>query len=304
VLDAAADGLLDDLASSILIYISGSPCPDFSSAGCGRGVLGETGSLWLDDCELGIRLRPPVIIREMVTGIFDVDGGSPFWAAVDRYRDVGYAVGWSVRMARRHGDPTSRRRVFLVAVLPECMREGVTAANFFTVEGTSSDEVMVETCLDGEPEEGLVVPADDVTTLPTRDVDGYDGPRLVGMIGIGGMGWSVYDATDPAVTMKTWGQGPGGATAVYKDSAGRFRRLSPWEAMRTHSFPADFIAYLRDEVKLDWESAYRLCGNSIPIAMLSDVVRHIVTDVIKPQVVAAAAAANEHRSAPSRPTKA
>ena len=304
VLDAAADGLLDDLVSSILMYISGSPCPDFSSAGCGRGLLGETGSLWLDDCELGIRLRPPVIIREMVTGIFDVDGGSPFWAAVDRYRDVGYAVGWSVRMARRHGDPTSRRRVFLVAVLPECMREGVTAENFFTVEGTSSDEVMVETCLDDEPEEGLVVPADDVTTLPTRDVDGYDGPRLVGTIGIGGMGWSVYDATGPAVTMKTWGQGPGGATAVYKDTAGRFRRLSPWEAMRTHSFPADFIAYLRDEVELDWESAYRLCGNSIPIAMLSDVVRHIITDVIKPQVVAAAAAANEHRSALSKPTKA
>jgi hypothetical protein len=164
--------------------------------------------------------------------------------------------------------------------------------------------VIVETCLDDEPEEGLVVPADDVTTLPTRDVDGYDGPRLVGTIGIGGMGWSVYDATGPAVTMKTWGQGPGGATAVYKDTAGRFRRLSPWEAMRTHSFPADFIAYLRDEVELDWESAYRLCGNSIPIAMLSDVVRHIITDVIKPQVVAAAAAANEHRSALSKPTKA
>ena len=60
VLDAPAGGLLDDLVSSILIYISGSPCPDFSSAGCGRSLLGETGSLWLDDCELGIRLRPPV----------------------------------------------------------------------------------------------------------------------------------------------------------------------------------------------------------------------------------------------------
>ena len=74
--------------------------------------------------------------------------------------------------------------------------------------------------------------------------------------------------------------------------------------MRTHSFPADFIAYLRDEVELDWESAYRLCGNSIPVAMLSDVVRHITTDVIKPQVVAAAAAANERRIAPSTSTTA
>ena len=74
------------------------------------------------------------------------------------------------------------------------MREGVTAENFFTVEGTSSDEVMVETCLDDEPEEGLVVPADDVTTLPTRDVGGYDGPRLVGTIG--SAGW------DGAYTMR------------------------------------------------------------------------------------------------------
>ena len=74
--------------------------------------------------------------------------------------------------------------------------------------------------------------------------------------------------------------------------------------MRTHSFPANFIAYLRDEVELDWESAYRICGNSIPIAMMSGVVRHIITDVTKPQVIAAAAAANEHRSAPSKPTKA
>ena len=184
------------------------------------------------------------------------------------------------------------------------MREGVTAAEFFTAEGTSSDEVMVETCLDDEPEEGLLVPADDATTLPTRDVDGYDGPRLVGTIGIGGMGWSVYDATGPAVAMKTWGQGPGGATAVYKESAGRFRRLLPWEALRMHSFPADFIAYLRDEVEFDWESAYRLCGNSIPVAMLRGVVRHITTDAIKPQVVAAAAAVNTRRSAPSKPTTA
>ena len=67
--------------------------------------------------------------------------------------------------------------------------------------------------------------------------------------------------------------------------------------MRTHSFPADFIAYLRDEVELGWESAYRLCGNSIPVGMLSGVVRHITADVTKPQVVAAAAAANKRRNA-------
>ena len=207
VLDATLDGHLDWLVPATLVYISGSPCPDFSSAGARRGLDGTTGNLWLDDFDLGIRLGPPVIIREMVTGIFDVDGGSPFWAAVDRYRDAGYAVSWAVRMARRHGDPTSRRRVFLVAIQPECIADGKTAVDFFSVEGTSCDEVTVGSCLDEVPDEGLLYPRpQDVTILPERETDGYDGPRLVGTIGIGGMGWSVYDATGPAVTMKTWGQ--------------------------------------------------------------------------------------------------
>jgi site-specific DNA-cytosine methylase len=220
----------------------------------------------------------------MVTGIFDVDRGAPFWDAADRYRDAGYRVGWAVRMARRHGDPTSRRRVFMVAVLPECLADGFSEADFFTAEGTSLSEVTVASCLDRDPEPGLEIPADDVQILPERDSEGFDGPRLVGTIGIGGMGWSVYDCKGPAVTQKTWGQGPGGATAIYRDAQGRFRRLSPWEAMRTHSFPESFIAYLRDEAAIDWELAYRLCGNSIPVGMLHDVVANLVT-MIKPQVL-------------------
>ena len=127
--------------------------------------------------------------------------------------------------------------------------------------------------------------------LPARDTTDWDCPRLVGTIGIGGMGWSVYDAKGPAVTMKTWGQGPGGATALYLESQGRVRRLSPWEAMRTHSFPDDFISHLKDTAQISWEKAYRLCGNSIPVLTLRGVVEHLVTTVIKPQVLMQVAAA-------------
>ena len=303
--EAAQRGALDWLRALTLVYISGSPCPDFSKAGVGRGLAGYTGSLWLDDCELGIRLRPPIIIREMVTGIFDFDGGAPVWAAADRYRDAGYAVSWAVRMARRHGDPTSRRRVFLLAILPECLVDGAGEADFFSAEGTSSDEVTVERCFGSEVEARLLVPQEDVMWLPERDNDGYDGPRLTGTIGVGGMGWSVYDSKGPAVTQKTWGQGPGGATALYLDSEGRVRRLSPWEALRTHSFPETFVDYLRETPLLGSdgereETVYRLCGNSIPINMLADVVAHAVA-LIKPQVKESVAAAlAEHEKARAR----
>ena len=50
----------------------------------------------------------------------------------------------------------------------------------------------MESCLDSEPGDGLEY-HDSVEWLPARDTTDWDGPRLVGTIGIGGMGWSVYD---------------------------------------------------------------------------------------------------------------
>ena len=85
------------------------------------------------------------------------------------------------------------------------------------------------------------------------------------------------------------GQGPGGATALYWDGVS-VRRLSPWESMRTHSFPPRLITWLQRRRDVTWEDAYRLCGNSIPVGMLTDVVSHIVS-ILKPQVLDRAAEA-------------
>ena len=153
--------------------------------------------------------------------------------------------------------------------------DGKDATDFFTVERTSSDdEVTVATCLNSEPEEGLQAPSTrqrgkDSTWLNERDATGYDGPRLVGTIGIGGMRWSVYDENGPAMTQKTWRQGPGGATALYRDSDWRVRRLSPWEALRTHRFPAEASEWLKHTSEIEDDdrdgTVYRLCENSIPV---------------------------------------
>ena len=156
---------------------------------------------------------------------------------------------------------------------------------------------MVANCMDRFPEPGLVYDRlDHVQRAPDREtVDGYDGPRLWGTIGKGGMGWSIYDARKgPGVTQKTWGQGPGGATALYWDGVSA-RRLSPWEAMRTHSFPPRLITWPQRRKDVTWEDAYRLCGNSIPVGMLTDVVSHILP-LLKPQVLDRAAQAMDRCS--------
>ena len=66
---------------------------------------------------------------------------------------------------------------------------------------------------------------------------------------------------------------------------GRFRRLSQWEALRTHSFPDEFAEFLGRQPEVTAEDVYRLCGNSISVLMLRDVVDHIVTNSIRPQVL-------------------
>ena len=75
-------------------------------------------------------MRPPVITREMVTGIFQVDDGPAFFEAVGVYESAGYLTAWSVRKGSRHGDCTARLRVFLVAILPQCLREGLVGGSW------------------------------------------------------------------------------------------------------------------------------------------------------------------------------
>ena len=83
-----------------------------------------------------------------------------------------------------------------MAILPRCLREGVGASQFFSVERTAAAAtVMVAKCMGRFPEPGLVYGRlDHVQRAPERETaGGYDGPGLWGTIGKGGMGWSVFD---------------------------------------------------------------------------------------------------------------
>ena len=85
-----------------------------------------------------------------------------------------------------------------------------------------------------------------------------------------------------SVTLQTWGQGPGAATGLYETSDGTVRQLSPFEALRMHSFPEEVIDFLRGREDVSWQDAYRLAGNSIPILTLRDLLRGILC-VVCPQ---------------------
>ena len=272
----ARTGRISGTVKTALVYVAGTPCPDWSKAGLRRGQTGTAGGkLWLHNIAFAIAVMFPVVILEQVTGIFDVDSGAFFWEALARLRDVGYLVAWRVRRCQRWGDGTSRRRVFVVAALPGVLREGVGVDDLFLPEpGPTSVGLVQFADATHDPE---LVYKGPVTWCDRRQIDpDYDGPILLGVAGSGGIGHHVYDATGPVVTQKTWGQGPGAATGLYKFADGTIRRLSTTESLRAHSFPETLIEELGG-MGLGDDTIQRLAGNSIPVKTLQAVISHVVS---------------------------
>ena len=170
----------------------------------------------------------------------------------------------------------------MVAVLPEYIKAGMTVEDIWQQEELAPS-ARLAAVMDETPEHESLVYTQDCSFLPARAVDEeYDGPRLIAYAKGGkGMGWSVYSSEGPAVTLKTWGQGPGGPTALYLHN-GQIRRLSPREALAAHSFSSKTMGVVESmlrEREISWSQIYRLAGNSIPVGMLNSVVRGVVSIV-------------------------
>ena len=142
--------------------------------------------------------------------------------------------------------------------------------------------------------EGILEPADSLSSdlifteperliyVPPRPNTGeiYDGLKLIARVdGLEKIGHQVYDSS-MAATIRTDGDGPGGATGLYAiDDI--IRRLSPREAARTHSIDETTIdhmfLFLRENPFLDAEKeSFRFIGNSIPVMTLSDLLSHLL----------------------------
>jgi site-specific DNA-cytosine methylase len=78
-LEMARDGRLERFWNllSALVYLSGAPCIDFSTAGVQRGTGGATGQLFLDDIELAMLLGLAIIVKEIVPGILQPHSSAP-----------------------------------------------------------------------------------------------------------------------------------------------------------------------------------------------------------------------------------
>lgn len=224
------------------------------------------------------------MVLEQVPGILDVENGRYLHEAIARLREAGYAADYRIRQCNQWGDATSRTRIFVVAVQHCLLPEDFDVSDLFgeRPEGFGKPKMVIDVT-DVDYDDSLVYDGP-VNWLTRRPEDpGYDGPIKLGQVANGGIGHSVYSAEGPAVTQKTWGEGPGASTGLYKFPGGIIRRLSPFEAMRAHSFPQPLISTIQS-MECSEEECYRLIGNSIPVLTLQSVISHVLSVVDTAQI--------------------
>lgn len=126
--DAKKDG-------SLIGFIGGPPCPDFSVAGKNSGKHGDNGKLSLSYINLIIKMKPDYFLFENVKGLWKTAKHRAFYEELKvMLHKVGYCTTERLTNAYEFGVPQDRARIFLIGfkseLLPEKYKNNNSIENF------------------------------------------------------------------------------------------------------------------------------------------------------------------------------
>jgi len=254
------------------VLFAGFPCQPFSICGFKRGFEDTRGTLFFHILRIAREKRPGCLVLENVKHFANHDGGNTLRVVVASLEELGYSVAVRVINAVDFGLPQNRERTIIVASL-----NGV-----FDFAGMSkSPRKNVSSLLEsGVPFEFL--DPSDYTLLPEDVVrhQAQSGLRFVGYRNRNLRKVGVREGTEhlsrvhkqPNRVYCATGTHP---TLAAGESSGRYwilvdgsvRKLTLRECYRLQGFPDTFLA------SGSATSAYRQIGNSVPVPMISEVVR-------------------------------
>jgi site-specific DNA-cytosine methylase len=105
-----------ELRGSGLKYLkTGMPCPDYSSWGNHTGSKGKTGWMFTEQVPLILEIEPLVVRIEMSDNAVNINKGSEVNKVIELLTKK-YTVYSKIIAVKDHGDPTSRKRLFIVGV--------------------------------------------------------------------------------------------------------------------------------------------------------------------------------------------
>jgi site-specific DNA-cytosine methylase len=105
---------------------SGQPCPNYSYSGDGTGQKGDTGWMFTKQVEVILHHLPWAFCLEISDNAPNINGGAEV-SQVRKSLSAKYVVYGSVLKVWNYGDPSNRRRLFMVGLLADL---GQTAHEF------------------------------------------------------------------------------------------------------------------------------------------------------------------------------
>lgn len=283
--DARSDG-------SLVGFIGGPPCPDFSVAGKNKGRDGDNGKLSLSYVKLIVSMKPDFFLFENVKGLWRTARHREFYEELKRkLHHAGYSTTERLTNALEYGAPQDRDRILLFGVKKELLgdnRKGNKLLNFewqkyqtYTLSDIRSYDwpdtsPFVENnstnCPEGLPEDLTVehwFRANDVENHP--NANDYFTPR-------GGLTrmQEIAEGDDSKKSYKRlhrWRYSP---TVAYGNNEVhlhpyKIRRLSAAEALALQTLPKEFE--LPESMTLT--NKFKTIGNGVPYLLAAGIAKTI-----------------------------
>lgn len=282
---ARADG-------SLVGFIGGPPCPDFSVAGKNRGRDGDNGKLSLSYVKLIISMKPDFFLFENVKGLWRTARHREFYEELKRkIHHAGYSTTDRLTNALEYGAPQDRDRILLFGVKKELLgdfRKGNSLLNFrwqkyqtyalsnvraYPWPGTEPFHAdLVTQCPDGLPRELTVeywFEKNDVANHP--NAGDYFTPRG-GLVRI----QEVDEGDDSKKSYKRlhrWRYSP---TVAYGNNEVhlhpyKVRRISAAEALALQTLPKEFEL----PANMTLTNKFKTIGNGVPYLLSSGIAKTI-----------------------------
>lgn len=248
--------------------IGGPPCQSWSVGGRGLGIEDERGRLFFDYIRIVEEKRPKFFLLENVAGILDEKHLPAFNLFLERFKQAGYKVTFSLLNTAFYAIPQDRFRVFVAGIRDDINVEYTFPAphenQFVTLRQAIGDIADAPQFSNGP----ILHPVNE-HGLWNHDV--YDGPYSANYMHSNRVrAWDEQSFTiqaqasnaplHPQAPKMVWSKKTG--REFVKGCEHLYRRLSVRECARVQTFP-DSFHFIYNDVK----DGYKMVGNAVPPRM-------------------------------------
>jgi site-specific DNA-cytosine methylase len=251
------------------ILKTGFPCPDYTGLGSQLGADGATGSLYLKQVELILKISPDAAIIEQTDNVVNINNGREVKQLISDLQSD-YIVHHATIPVWVYGDPTNRKRFIIVALHK---RLGASAHNYQFPTPTFNDKHYPTAADVAVPD--AEVPAEYILEGEPTEVYHWKEPNPGHIHHVGNYGEGVGHCYSPHPLQSWWGlantqlTSNGGARRVMLDwrpgkQVNQTRLTTPIETVRMASLSSTYMDWIRTYTSDD-NTLRLLVNNGVPL---------------------------------------